>query len=616
MFPRNNESFGSGEFVQNQNVQQQSSEFIHRERDYDRFQSSNNRMPLFQPPATPYQDFVAVDRDHPRHHSSVPPPGLDHPPPLHGRYDNTENHEWTAPDSTCQSYDQNVFPPVHSSNLMNANPNPPLSIYPTTDTTPRPGAPLPVDAHSSGSQPNTMLSNPACPPFQQSAVLPSQSDLHNAIPRNQTNAHVQQQQPDSTTMRIMDSHLNVRPTSSIPSPQDMRNVPPPNFNIPPSFFPPLNINNNLTTQQHQSYEDVDKYEKDEDEDELVAIQRQNDQFWIDERFFKNFRTHLRTITKANKKKSIDISEARKLIRDMLMLVDQIQQKTKHLELIMATAAKENWVKEVKNIESMKKQLERLRIKMDNKELLTQLEMKVKKIQKNRKRLKRSRSRGYQEKQEAITRRNEIDCRINAWRDAISQKEAQYKKDKEMKICVDSVLGEVKKKESDVYKMLELIKTLTKLRKIRKDKGVYTLFHCDQKFEKDVPLLQNMLNHQLEIYKAEHRTLEVMLECEQEETKERERARSKKVQAEINKREHRREQVLLFGKRTIDDDDQLYPFMKFYSQAEDNWETFIQIRREWDNFLVPEDTPGASRLPNCWVMPPQPSDNLWAKFLLS
>ena len=42
----------------------------------------------------------------------------------------------------------------------------------------------------------------------------------------------------------------------------------------------------------------------------------------------------------------------------------------------------------------------------------------------------------------------------------------------------------------------------------------------------------------------------MLECEQEETIERERAHSHKVQAEIEKREQKREQQLLFGKSKI------------------------------------------------------------------
>ena len=53
----------------------------------------------------------------------------------------------------------------------------------------------------------------------------------------------------------------------------------------------------------------------------------------------------------------------------------------------------------------------------------------------------------------------------------------------MKMCVDSVLSEVRKKKSDVSKMLEMIKALSKLRKIRKEnvakKGniLFTLRYC-------------------------------------------------------------------------------------------------------------------------------------------
>ncbi|CAE1271897.1 Programmed cell death protein 7 [Acanthosepion pharaonis] len=595
-------------------------------------------MPLYRhplPPSVPpppRQHLIAHDRNNSFHHATVPPPPQ--PPAQSSRVGGYDNLGWNVPDSTHQSCNQNVFPPVPPSNFPNTSlPPPPLSMYPTdtnqvapvppikTPSVPysRPQQVLFVGPNPSCPPPPPPLPNAACPPPPPlPPVVCNQNNLNSNNSRSQITSSLQSNipvpQPGASsfipaTPTPSNTNLNIGPSPPIPS-QDLLITLPPNFNVPPPNLPTLN--NNITVQQ-QSCESV---VKETDKDAAVDIQKQEDQSWINQRFLCRKRCLPQSTTK--KEESITISEAQKLIREMFILAAQLQQQTQNLELITATASKDEWLKEVKKTEAMKEQLEQFRHKVDNQDLMAQLEKKVKKRQKDRERLKRSQSRRYQEKQEALARRNELHSQIDEWLNAISQKEIQLKKDKEMKICVDSVLSEVRKKKSDVSKMLELIKVLSKLRKVRKEnvakKGLYTLFHCDQKFEEDIPRLQRMLNRQMEIYEAEQRTLMVMLECEQEETKERERAHSHKVQAEIEKREQKREQQLLFGKRTIDDDDPIYPFMKFYSQAEYSWEAFIQIRRDWDSYLVPENTPGASRIPNSWVMPPEPSDAIWAKFL--
>lgn len=644
MFPRKNQSFHSGnhrlEPLQNRNPQQQTQEYNRREHGY-RFQPPPNEMPLYRhppPPSVPppRQHLIAHDRNNSFHHATVPPPPPPPQPPAQSsRVGGYDNLGWNVPDSTHQSCNQNVFPPVSPSNFPNTSlPPPPLSMYPTDTNQVAPVPPIktPSVPYSRPQQVLFVGPNPSCPPpppppIPNAACPPppplppvvcNQNNLNSNNSRNQISSSLQSNIPVPqsgassfipTTPTPSNTNLNIGPSPPIPS-QDLLITLPPSFNVPPPNLPTLN--NNMTVQQ-QSCESVVKGTV---KDVAVDFQKQEDQSWINQRFLSRKRCLPQSTTK--KEESITISEAQKLIREMFILAAQLQQQTQNLELITATASKDEWLKEVKKTEAMKEQLEQFCHKLDDQDLMAQLEKKVKKRQKDRERLKRSQSRCYQEKQEALARKNELHSRIDEWLNAISQKEIQLKKDKEMKICVDSVLSEVRKKKSDVSKMLELIKVLSKLRKVRKEnvakKGLYTLFHCDQKFEEDIPRLQRMLNRQMEIYEAEQRTLMVMLECEQEETKERERAHSHKVQAEIDKREQKREQQLLFGKRIIDDDDPIYPFMNFYSQAEYSWEAFIQIRRDWDSYLVPENTPGASRIPNSWVMPPEPSDATWAKFL--
>ena len=42
--------------------------------------------------------------------------------------------------------------------------------------------------------------------------------------------------------------------------------------------------------------------------------------------------------------------------------------------------------------------------------------------------------------------------------------------------------------------------------------------------------------------------------------------------------------------------------------------YLYSRHEWDKYLVLEGTPGGSRIPDTWVIPPEPSSDVWASAL--
>lgn len=52
-------------------------------------------------------------------------------------------------------------------------------------------------------------------------------------------------------------------------------------------------------------------------------------------------------------------------------------------------------------------------------------------------------------------------------------------EQELKLAADAVLSEVRKKQADAKRMLDILKALEKLRKLRKDaasrKGLYTIY---------------------------------------------------------------------------------------------------------------------------------------------
>ena len=47
----------------------------------------------------------------------------------------------------------------------------------------------------------------------------------------------------------------------------------------------------------------------------------------------------------------------------------------------------------------------------------------------------------------------------------------------------------------------------------------------------------------------------------------------------------------------------------------NDECFSSSRRQWDAFLVPDTFPGASRIPDGFVTPVEPSSDLWATAII-
>jgi len=67
---------------------------------------------------------------------------------------------------------------------------------------------------------------------------------------------------------------------------------------------------------------------------------------------------------------------------------------------------------------------------------------------------------------------------------------------------------------------------------------------------------------------------------------------------------------------IDDhqeEQQIDPIKDFYSQADQNLEKLISIRRNWDTYLVPIGM--GTRIPQRFPSPPPPSSSAWENYLV-
>uniref|UniRef100_A0A674IPG9 Programmed cell death 7 n=1 Tax=Terrapene triunguis TaxID=2587831 RepID=A0A674IPG9_9SAUR len=248
--------------------------------------------------------------------------------------------------------------------------------------------------------------------------------------------------------------------------------------------------------------------------------------------------------------------------------------------------------------------------------LGELRRKAEKARKRRLRLRKRKQEAEAAREEEAARAAEREARIDRWRAKCVQEVEEKNRERELKAAADSVLSEVRKKQADTKRMVDILRALEKLRKLRKEaagrKGVCPPPSADEDFEHHIERLRALIRKRTELYEAEERALRVMLEGEQEEERKR----------EMEKKQKKEREKLLQQKRDIDsklfgDPDEfplnhlLQPFRQYYLQAEHSVPALIQIRHEWDQYLVPADHPEGSCIPPGWVLPTLPTSDTWA-----
>ncbi|XP_004578039.2 programmed cell death protein 7 [Ochotona princeps] len=221
-----------------------------------------------------------------------------------------------------------------------------------------------------------------------------------------------------------------------------------------------------------------------------------------------------------------------------------------------------------------------------------------------------------EREAEAARAAEREQEIDRWRVKCVQEVEEKKREQELKAAADGVLSEVRKKQADTKRMVDILRALEKLRKLRKEaaarKGVCPPASADETFEHHLQRLRKLIKKRSELYEAEERALRVMLEGEQEEERKR----------ELEKKQRKEKEKILLQKREIEsklfgDPDEfplahlLQPFRQYYLQAEHSLPALFRIRHDWDQYLVPSDHPKGHSVPQGWVLPPLPSNDIWA-----
>ncbi|TRZ23655.1 hypothetical protein HGM15179_003454 [Zosterops borbonicus] len=164
-----------------------------------------------------------------------------------------------------------------------------------------------------------------------------------------------------------------------------------------------------------------------------------------------------------------------------------------------------------------------------------LRRKTERARKRRLRLQRRKHEARVAKEEEAARAAEREAKIDQWRAKCIQEVEEKNRERELKAAADSVLSEVRKKQADTKRMMDILRGLEKLRKLRKEaaarKGVCPPPSADEAFENQVESLKTLLKTRTELYEAEERALRVMLEGEQEEERKREMEKKQKKERE-------------------------------------------------------------------------------------
>ncbi|KAK5935989.1 hypothetical protein CgunFtcFv8_021295 [Champsocephalus gunnari] len=351
------------------------------------------------------------------------------------------------------------------------------------------------------------------------------------------------------------------------------------------------------------------------EDE-AALQRRQDQQWLG-RFLKGKERTSRTQRHPSPRSCAPAPGLKEALCAAAQLVSRLELSCETLRNRVEEGSV--WTDSYLLALNVKKELQDSLEVLSDSEGLASWKSKLCRVAKRRARRLRARSRLQVEEREREQLTTEKEAAIDKWRMQKIHEVEEKKKERELKLAADSVLCEVRKKQADVKRMQDILRSLEKLRKLRKEaasrKGVSTERECDEAFSSRLEQLRCVMKRRTGIYSAEEKALMVMLEGEQEEERRREQEKQVKKEREKQLQRKRRVDAMLFGEEPpaacV-----LQPFRDYYTQAEHSLHALLQIRREWDVFVIPADRPDGSAVPPSWILPDGPCDAAWASALQS
>lgn len=306
--------------------------------------------------------------------------------------------------------------------------------------------------------------------------------------------------------------------------------------------------------------------------------------------------------------SVKLSDVQEMIKKFRTLTQRLEELRDEMRLSCDIADDHMWNNLVLEAEDIKEKLLKIESHFLDKEFISSVRQLISRRRNKRKKIKKQKERMKRDKEELKLAWQREEEKIDIWREKLEEQEKEKRREKAVELEADSILGEVRQKQTEASRMQQLLESLTTLRQARINKGASHGYMSapidDLHFSSTKKGISEVVATQVKEYQLEEQTLRVMMG----ESAAQKPTDGNDVNAVVSKREAAMRK-LLFGDFTPINTDT----MKEFTAADNNWEILLQRRFEWDRYCTEDNTPLASSIPINWVIPPMHPSKDWAQY---
>lgn len=263
-------------------------------------------------------------------------------------------------------------------------------------------------------------------------------------------------------------------------------------------------------------------------------------------------------------------------------IEAIKANIEHLSRCAASIDSNQWDNQLAGLKSQLNELSATNQKYQNPNLLNSAKRAVEKRLKKRSRIKKQKAEFEALKNHELRNRERKHQQIDQWLNKNAQKIRENQREMENKHRAEKVLAEVKALKNDAAKYVQTFDSLKELYRVRnKDKAA-----GDSDFRRELEKLKKIWLDASEKYETEEKRLRTFLNCS-------------------NNLDEWKELVFGDGKNEG---------MFSLKKNENGLTKLIEIRRQWDNFIVPDENPHGSSVPLGWATPNANPTNQWRIYL--
>lgn len=290
-----------------------------------------------------------------------------------------------------------------------------------------------------------------------------------------------------------------------------------------------------------------------------------------------------SIPNAIRQKPLKLSELSTSFSNFYATIEQMKAEIQQLSESAASVSNHQWDNQSMALKSQLNEISVTSQKYQDPNLRDNAKRAVSKRLKRRSRIKKRKSEFDALKQCALKNRELKQHQIDQWLEKNAEQIREHQRQIENKQRAEEVLAEVKSLKNDATKSIQTFDSLKELYRIR-NKGKA---RDDRDFNRDIEKLKKKWLNAFEKYDAEEKRIRTFVNCS-------------------NNLDEWRGTIFGDGGKQAD----LFSLKK----TENGLQKLIEIRRQWDSFIVSDENPYGSSVPLGWAIPNANPTNQWKAYL--